>query len=148
MSAELEPDIGVGSPESVDNGDQSRFCGSTPSSLGLHADELPVPGPDGYDLSASVLYLNRELTWLNFNWRVLHQAEDGRLPLLERLRFVAIVGSNLDEFLMKRIGGLKQQVGARLRDLTEDGRTPERQIQECMDVVDALLDTWLHGVSA
>ena len=138
MSAKLEPEIGIGSPESVDNGDQSRFCGSTPSSLGLHAEELPVPGEDGYDLSASILYLNRELTWLNFNWRVLHQAEDSRLPLLERLRFVAIVGSNLDEFLMKRIGGLKQQVGAGLRDLTEDGRTPERQIQECMDVVDAL----------
>ena len=138
MSAKLEPGIGVGSPESVDDGDLSRFCGSTPSSLGLHAADLPVPGPDGYDLSTSVLYLNRELTWLNFNWRVLHQAEDGRLPLLERLRFVVIVGSNLDEFLMKRIGGLKQQVGAGLRDLTEDGRTPERQIQECMDVVDAL----------
>lgn len=138
MSAEMEPGIGEGTPESADERDPSQYCGSTPSSLGLHAPELPVPGPDGYDLSASVLYLNRELTWLNFNWRVLHQAEDARLPLLERLRFVAIVGSNLDEFLMKRIGGLKQQVGAGLRDLTEDGRTPERQIQECMDVVDAL----------
>ena len=70
MSAKLEPGIGVGPPESVDDGDLSRFCGSTPSSLGLHAADLPVPGPDGYDLSTSVLYLNRELTWLNFNWRV------------------------------------------------------------------------------
>lgn len=138
MSAEMEPGLGVAIPESVADADPSQFCGSTPSSLGMHAESLPEPGPEGYDLSASILYLNRELTWLNFNWRVLHQAEDARLPLLERLRFVAIVASNLDEFLMKRIGGLKQQVGAGLRELTEDGRTPERQIQECMDVVDAL----------
>lgn len=123
--------------ESVTAVDQAQFCGTTPPSPGLPP-ELPSAGPDGFDLSSPALYLNRELTWLNFCWRVLHQAEDARLPLLERLRFVAIVGSNLDEFLMKRIGGLKQQIGAGLRKLTEDGRTPERQMQECMVLVDAL----------
>jgi len=117
--------------------DQAQFCGTTPPSPGLPP-ELPSAGPDGFDLLSPALYLNRELTWLNFCWRVLHQAEDARLPLLERLRFVAIVGSNLDEFLMKRIGGLKQQIGAGLRKLTEDGRTPERQMQECMVLVDRL----------
>ncbi len=117
--------------------EQAQFCGTTPPSPGLPP-EWPSAGPDGFDLSSPDLYLNRELTWLNFCWRVLHQAEDARLPLLERLRFVAIVGSNLDEFLMKRIGGLKQQIGAGLRKLTEDGRTPERQMQECMVVVDTL----------
>jgi len=109
----------------------------TPASAGLGA-SLPEPGPDGFDLSSPALYLNRELTWLNFNWRVLHEAEDERTPLLERLKFVAIVGSNLDEFLMKRIGGLKQQVGAGMRELTEDGRTAEQQILECMQEVQSL----------
>ena len=67
------------------------------------------------NLSDSRWYLNRELTWLEFNRRVLHEAEDERTPLLERLKFIAIVSSNLDEFFMKRIGGLKQLVGAGLR---------------------------------
>jgi polyphosphate kinase len=84
-------------------------------------------------------YLNRELTWLNFNWRVLHEAEDARVPLLERLKFLSIVSSNLDEFFMKRIGGLKQQVGAGLRDLSVDGRTPQQQIAECYEVIRKLV---------
>jgi polyphosphate kinase len=87
------------------------------------------------DLRAPELYLNRELTWLEFNRRVLHEARDPRTPLLERVKFLAIVNANLDEFFMKRIGGLKQQVGAGLHDLTVDGRTPEQQIDECVAVI-------------
>jgi polyphosphate kinase len=82
------------------------------------------------DLRHPGLFLNRELTWLNFNHRVLNEAQDKRTPLLERLKFLAIVGSNLDEFHMKRVGGLKQQVGAQLLELTVDGRTPRQQIEE------------------
>ena len=70
------------------------------------------------------LYLNRELTWLAFNSRVLHEAEDERTPLLERVKFLAITAANLDEFFMKRIGGLKQQVEAGVQKVTVDGRTP------------------------
>lgn len=81
------------------------------------------------------LYLNRELTWLAFNHRVLHEAMDSRNPLLERLKFLAIVSANLDEFFMKRIGGLKQQVGAGVSTLTVDGRTPREQIAECYAAV-------------
>jgi polyphosphate kinase len=111
------------------------------------------------DLSSPDLYLNRELTWLEFNRRVLHEAQDERTPLLERIKFLAIVSSNLDEFFMKRIGGLKQQVGAGVKGLTVDGRTPQQQIDECYGVVrdleaqkDALLPELLealqgHGVS-
>ena len=88
-----------------------------------------------FDLSSPELYLNRELTWLEFNRRVLHEAQDERTPLLERLKFLAIVSGNLDEFFMKRIGGLKQQVGAGMRLLTVDGRTPQEQISECHVVV-------------
>jgi polyphosphate kinase len=97
---------------------------------------LPAPGPDGtFDLQAPELYLNREITWLNFNYRVLHEAQDPRTPLLERVKFLAIVGSNLDEFFMKRIGGLKQQLGAGMSLLTVDGRTPREQIDACYAIV-------------
>ena len=100
------------------------------------ADPTPVPeAVDGHDLNRPEYYLNRELTWLNFNFRVLHEAADARTPLLERLKFLAIVGSNLDEFFMKRIGGLKQQVEAGITGRTVDGRTPREQIEQCHDVV-------------
>jgi polyphosphate kinase len=92
-----------------------------------HPPSKPEPAPD---LSSPELYLNRELTWLEFNRRVLHEAMDERTPLLERIKFIAIVSSNLDEFFMKRIGGLKQQLGAGIRNLTVDGRTPKQQIEE------------------
>ncbi len=89
----------------------------------------------GKNLKAPELYLNRELTWLEFNKRVLHEAEDSRTPLLERVKFLAIVGGNLDEFFMKRIGGLKQQVGAGIHELTVDGRSPREQIRDSIAMV-------------
>jgi hypothetical protein len=89
------------------------------------------PALDFSDLDSPELYLNRELTWLEFNRRVLHEAQDESNPLLERLKFVGIVSSNLDEFFMKRIGGLKQQVGAGVLDYSVDGRLPAQQIEEC-----------------
>ena len=92
-----------------------------------------------FDLNDPRWYLNRELTWLEFNRRVLHEGQDERTPLLERIMFLSIVGSNLDEFFMKRIGGLKQQVGAGVKKLTVDGRTPGQQIEECYEVVRDLL---------
>ena len=88
-----------------------------------------------FDLSESHWFLNRELTWLEFNSRVLHEAEDDRTPLLERLKFIAIVSANLDEFFMKRIGGLKQQIGAGMRELTLDGRSARQQVRECHVVI-------------
>jgi polyphosphate kinase len=86
-------------------------------------------------LDAPELYLNRELTYLNFCWRVMHEAEDERVPLLERLKFIAIVSSNVDEFFQKRIGGLKQQVGAQVHSTTPDGRTPQQQIADSLDLI-------------
>ena len=91
-----------------------------------------------FDLHDSQWFLNRELTWLSFNSRVLHEAEDTRTPLLERLKFIAIVSGNLDEFFMKRIGGLKQQIGAGMRELSLDGRTARQQVTECYVEVRAL----------
>ncbi|GFE60491.1 polyphosphate kinase 1 [Geobacter sp. AOG2] len=90
-----------------------------------------APPSSLFDLSAPQWYLNRELTWLSFKRRVLCEAEDERVPLLERLKFIAIVSGNIDEFFMKRIGGLKQQIGAGMCELTPDGRKPHQQVQEC-----------------
>jgi polyphosphate kinase len=86
---------------------------------------------DDAELNDPHLYLNRELTWLEFNRRVLAEAENEHIPLLERVKFLAITGSNLDEFFMKRIGGLKLQVAAGVPEPTIDGRTPQQQIGEC-----------------
>ncbi|NOR43202.1 MAG: RNA degradosome polyphosphate kinase, partial [Gammaproteobacteria bacterium] len=83
------------------------------------------------DLDDKALYLNRELTWLAFNGRVLSMAADSKTPLLERVKYLAITGNNLDEFQMKRIGGLKQQLAAGVRDKTIDGLTPAEQIAVC-----------------
>ena len=74
-------------------------------------------------------YFNRELSWLEFNNRVLHEATDPRTPLLERLKFMAIFNSNLDEFFMVRVAALEQQVTAKVRKLTPDGRTPTEQLE-------------------
>ena len=87
------------------------------------------------DLDAPEYYLNRELTWLTFVKRVLHEAEDSRTPLLERVKFLAITSSILDEFFMKRIGGLKQQVAAGVHKLTVDGRSPIQQIKESHQLI-------------
>jgi polyphosphate kinase len=98
-------------------------------------EELETAVTQEHDLSSSEYFLNRELTWLDFNFRVLHEAEDKRTPLLERVKFLSIASSNLDEFFMKRIGGLKQQVGAEVHERTVDGRTPQEQIEDCYQVV-------------
>jgi polyphosphate kinase len=100
--------------------------------------QVPPCSSPGIDPADPQWYLNRELTWLDFKRRVLHQAEDERLPLLERLKFIGIVSANIDEFFMKRIGGLKQQIGAGVRELTPDGRTPRQQVQECLSRIRAL----------
>lgn len=75
-------------------------------------------------------YINRELSWLEFNARVLHEACDIRTPLLERLKFLAIFCSNLDEFFMVRVAALKQQVEAKVSQLSPDGRTPQQQLDD------------------
>jgi polyphosphate kinase len=96
-----------------------------------------------FNLQSSEWYLNRELSWLEFNKRVLHEGQDPRNPLLERVFFLAVVGSNLDEFFMKRIGGLKQMVGAGVRSPSIDGRLPQEQIDLCHIVVREILDQQL-----
>src|SRR3954453_21811005 len=80
------------------------------------------------DLSDAGLYFNRELSWLDFNDRVLQLAEDESVPLLERLKFCAIYSSNLDEFFMVRVAGLQEYVDAGIDKPREDGRSPAETI--------------------
>jgi polyphosphate kinase len=101
----------------------------------LHPDAPPSP-----DLRDPSLYLNRELSWLEFNRRVLHEAVDPRTPLLERLKFLAIFSSNLDEFFQVRVAGLKQQVAAGIVERTADGMTPEDQLTAIAAVVRDLVE--------
>jgi len=77
---------------------------------------------------APLPYINRELSWLEFNARVLHEARDQRNPLLERVKFLTIFASNLDEFFQVRVAGLRQQVQAGKAALSPDGRTAEDQL--------------------
>jgi polyphosphate kinase len=85
------------------------------------------------NLSDPSLYVNREISWLAFNERVLAQARDERHPLLERMRFVSISETNLDEFFMIRVAGLQQQVAAELPNPIPDGMTPEEQLNRIHD---------------
>ncbi|MEY2571484.1 MAG: polyphosphate kinase, partial [Acidimicrobiaceae bacterium] len=83
--------------------------------------------------------LNRELSWLDFNARVLALAENPSMPLLERAKFLAIFCQNLDEFFQVRVAGLMDQVAAGIVSETPDGRTPAQQLLELRDAVDALV---------
>jgi polyphosphate kinase len=95
----------------------------------------PAASPPALDLRDPALYLNRELSWLEFNRRVLHEAVDSRTPLMERVKFLGIFSSNLDEFFQVRVAGLKQQVAAGIVERTADGMTPEAQLRAISSVV-------------
>src|SRR5918998_713622 len=87
-----------------------------------------APAPPPSDLDDPALYNNRELSWIEFNARVLELAEQQDVPLTERLKFAAIYTSNLDEFFMIRVAGLHDQVDAGLSDPGPDGNTPSQVI--------------------
>jgi polyphosphate kinase len=92
------------------------------------------------DISSSALYFNRELSWMQFNERVLELAEDESIPLLERVKFCAIVSSNLDEFFMVRVAGLHDQIEAGIETPLQDGRTPRATLEEVRRIVNEHLD--------
>ncbi len=86
------------------------------------------PSGDAHSLTSSRLYLNRELSWLEFNARVLSEADSDAVPLAERLKFHAIVASNLDEFFMVRVAGLKQQLSGGVGEESPDGLSVSDQL--------------------
>ncbi len=87
-----------------------------------------APRPDQRQLIDPALYLNREVSWLDFNERVLQLAEDEELPLLERVKFCAIYTTNLDEYFMVRVAGLHDQIEAGVENPSQDGSTPSQTI--------------------
>ena len=111
----------------------------------------PPADPSADGDAAPPRYRNRELSWLDFNARVLALAEDERVPLLERAKFLAIFGQNLDEFFQVRVAGLKDQVAAGVGKASPDGRTPAEQLLDIRDRLDVLLPrmqaAFLEGVA-
>ena len=100
------------------------------------------------DLHDPSLYINRELSWLQFNSRVLEEAEDSTQPLLERVKFLSIFFSNLDEFFMIRISGLREQLTGGVVETSPDGMTPSDQLtsirQELQSQLARATDCWHH----
>src|ERR1700722_19887929 len=116
---------------------RSASAGKTSRKVDLRADATPIPAtppppvlaaqgtPAPPDVSPEE-FLNRDTSWLEFNRRVLHEALDNRTPLLERVRFLSIFSSNLDEFFMKRVGILKRKTAAAV-DASVNGSAPYQQ---------------------
>ncbi len=106
----------------------------------LAIDRLP---PDDATAAASLLpsqrYVNRELSWLAFNERVLEEASSSGHPLLERVRFLSISDSNLDEFYMVRVAGLKELAAGGVPVKSDDGLTPDQQLSAIAEVAGGLV---------
>jgi polyphosphate kinase len=96
------------------------------------------------------MFLNRELSWLDFNRRVLDLARDKSFPLLERVKFLAIFASNLDEFFMKRVGGLHRQRAGKLAERSLDGLTVDQQLEavhaRIRPMLDEQMDLWFNDL--
>jgi len=98
------------------------------------------------DLDNPLYYNNRELSWLAFNNRVIDEAFDDNNPLLERLKFIAITSSNLDEFFMVRVAGLKDQVKADFnKPENKAGLTPKQQLKRISEINHTLVDRQYRG---
>src|SRR5271169_1432482 len=97
-----------------------------------------VPLTDLPDLKDPALYLNRELSHLEFQRRVLEEARDARNPLFERVKFLSILGANIDEFFMVRVAGLMQQIENKVQEPGIDGRHPAETLEFIRIEVDRL----------
>src|ERR1700739_1440164 len=105
------------------------------------AARAPLRNGDLPDLHDPALYLNRELSHLEFQRRVLEEARDRRNPLLERVKFLSIFGSNIDEFFMVRVAGVMQQIENGVQETGMDGRGPS----ETLDAIRASVDRLVNG---
>ncbi len=110
------------------------------SPLAAEAADVPRAEQEAALRPSGDRYLNRELSWLDFNARVLAQAEDPESPLLERAKFLAIFANNLDEFFQVRVAGLKDQVAADVGVPSPDGRNPKEQLEQLRSAVVDLVE--------
>ncbi len=139
-------------PKGSEAMDDSRATAGEALSIGptvfgeLDADPSEVLAGELTDLYDPRLYINRELSMLAFNRRVLEEAEDTRNPILERVKFLAITNSNLEEYFMIRVAGLKQQVDAGVVDVSPDGMSPAEQLaavrREALALMDDVQSCW------
>ncbi len=119
------------------HGKKSRIPRKRRNRLPSSADVLPGSQSSQFDAS---LYINRELSWLEFNQRVLDEARDERHPLLERAKFLSIVSTNLDEFFMIRVAAIKEQILADVVEYTPDGMVPLQQIRAIHQRVERMVE--------
>jgi polyphosphate kinase len=131
--------------EAAPIGPSTRPLASIPVPLGS-TPSLPASS-DSPDLRSHEWYLNRELSWLEFNARVLAEADSEAVPVLERLKFHAIVSANLDEFFMVRVAGLKQQLTGEVDEMGPDGMTVNEQLAAISSRVHALMATQSRSLS-
>jgi polyphosphate kinase len=117
-----------------------------------HVEPPPVDWAtlDHADLSSPALYINRELSWLEFNQRVLAQAKDAFHPLLERVKFLAISGSNLDEFFMVRVATILKKYRAGIDDVSLDGLNTEQELaairSRALEQMDQMTECWTQAL--
>src|SRR5436309_1928822 len=106
---------------------------------------IPLPGAGteapAKKLSAPQNFINRELSWLEFNRRVLEEAQDATQPLIERVKFLTIFSSNLDEFFEIRVAGIKQQIESETSDVGPDGLSPTETFNAIQRRVHELVET-------
>jgi polyphosphate kinase len=114
-------------------------CSNPQEKIGPEKSSTPAGQKGAVDLDASSLYVNRELSWLEFNRRVLEEAQDPLTPTLEKLKFASIFSSNLDEYFMVRVGGLLRILDAGLNGIDASGRTIRQQLDEIAGKVGALV---------
>lgn len=114
-------------------------------------DPMELPAVRPFEVTGTDRFLNRELSWLDFDERVLALASDPHVPVIERAKFLAIFSQNLDEFFQVRVAGLMDQVAAGLSTATPDGRTPAQQVTAIFERAQVLTDrmeqTFLEGVA-
>jgi len=130
-----------GAPDGISGGRKERSSRTRRKRRPTFKERLLSFLPPSLDPS---LYINRELSWLEFNQRVLEEAHDWRHPLLERAKFLSIVSSNLDEFFMIRVAAIKDQLLANVADLSPDGRIPLQQL----DAIHARVSRMLEEMSS